>query len=130
MNPVSEAPSRASIRRTDDRSMDPVTAGTGTSREVLTPVLPGSTFHMRRFVMEPGGGMPRHTNTVEHQQYVLRGEAQIVLGEETHRVRAGDVVHIPAGVPHSYRAEGNEPFEFLCAVPNQDDRIDLVDEGC
>ena len=130
MNPVSDAPRSASVRRSDELSNDPVSAGSGTSREVLTAVMPGSSFHMRRFIMQPGGGMPRHTNTVEHQQYVLKGEAVIVLGDETHRVRAGDVVHIPAGVPHSYQAQGNESFEFICAVPNQDDRIELVDEGC
>ena len=26
--------------------------------------------------MEPGGGMPMHTNEVEHEQYVLRGSAR------------------------------------------------------
>ena len=79
--------------------------------------------------MQPGGGMPRHTNTVEHEQYVLRGAARITLGGEVHRVEAGDVVFIPAGVPHSYEAQGDEPFEFLCVVPNQTDVIQLVEEG-
>ena len=82
---------------------------------------------MRRFIMQPGGGMPRHTNTVEHEQYVLRGQARVVIGDETHDVKAGDVVYIPAGTPHSYESTGEEPFEFLCAVPNQPDTIEIVD---
>jgi quercetin dioxygenase-like cupin family protein len=52
--------------------------------------------------MEPGGGMPDHTNTVEHEQYVLRGHASIGIGNEVFDVRARDVVFIPEGVPHWY----------------------------
>jgi quercetin dioxygenase-like cupin family protein len=114
------------VRRADDVPRDPVKAGTGTVRQVLIGPDEGPNFALRRFVMEPGGGMPIHTNAVEHEQYVLRGQATIRIGEETHRVSADDVVYIPAGVPHGYRAEGDEPFEFLCVVPNQEDRIEIV----
>jgi len=76
--------------------------------------------------MQKGGGMPRHTNTVEHEQYVLRGEATITIGEETHRVKAGDVVFIPAGAAHSYENMGDGAFEFLCIVPNEEDKITIV----
>jgi hypothetical protein len=31
-------------------------------------------------------------------------------------------------VPHNYEADaGEEPFEFLCVVPNLPDEIELVD---
>jgi quercetin dioxygenase-like cupin family protein len=114
------------VRTAASVSADEVKAGTGTVRQVLIGPDEGPNFALRRFIMQPGGGMPRHTNTVEHEQYVLRGAATITLGDETHRVKAGDVVFIPAGQPHSYQAEGNEPFEFLCVVPNQPDVIELV----
>jgi quercetin dioxygenase-like cupin family protein len=103
-----------------------VKAGTGTVRQILIGPDEGPHFALRRFIMQPGGGMPRHTNRVGHEQYVLRGAARITLGDETHEVKAGDVVYIPAGQPHSYEAVGDEPFEFLCAVPNQEDVIELV----
>jgi quercetin dioxygenase-like cupin family protein len=83
--------------------------------------------------MEPGGGMPLHTNEVEHEQYVLRGRATVWIDGVEHTVQADDVVYIPAGVPHGYRAEGDQPFEFLCVVPNRDDRIEIMtqaDAGC
>jgi len=119
-----------SVRHVDAVPSEPVKAGTGTTRQVLIGSDEGPNFALRRFVMEPGGGMPRHTNTVEHEQYVLRGAATITLGDEVHEVKKGDVVYIPAGMPHSYRAEGAEPFEFLCIVPNQPDVISLVgDDG-
>jgi quercetin dioxygenase-like cupin family protein len=116
------------VRTAASVSADEVKAGTGTVRQVLIGPDEGPNFALRRFIMQPGGGMPRHTNTVEHEQYVLRGAATITLGDETHRVKAGDVVFIPAGQPHSYQAEGDEPFEFLCVVPNQPDVIELVED--
>lgn len=84
---------------------------------------------MRRFAIAPGGSMPRHRNAVEHQQFVLGGRATIGIGDETYEVRTGDVVHIPGGTPHWYRAEGNAPFEFLCVVPDDADAIELLPEG-
>lgn len=116
-----------SVRHVSEFGLTPVAAGSGTETQVLIGPDQGPNFALRRFVMQPGGGMPRHTNAVEHEQYVLRGRARVSIGDETHDVKAGDVVYIPAGTPHSYDALGEEPFEFLCAVPNQPDRIELVD---
>ena len=83
-------------------------------------------FAMRRFRMEEGGGIPLHTNDVEHEQYVLRGRARMRVGDAVHEVGADDVLYIPAGCPHSYEVlEG--PFEFLCMVPNLPDRIRLIE---
>jgi quercetin dioxygenase-like cupin family protein len=116
------------VRHADSLPAETVAAGTATKRQVLIGPDEGPNFAMRRFIMEPGGGMPMHTNEVEHEQYVLRGSARIRIGEEEHHVKAGDVVYIPGGVPHSYDAdEGQEPFEFLCVVPNRPDEIRLVD---
>ena len=118
-----------SVKHADHVPAQPVQAGTGTTRQVLIGPDEGPNFALRRFIMEPGGGMPPHTNTVEHEQYVLRGTATIGIGDETIEVRTGHVVFIPAGTPHWYKAHPGEPFEFLCIVPNKEDRILLVDAG-
>jgi quercetin dioxygenase-like cupin family protein len=107
-----------------------VAAGEQTTIQVLIPSTEGPNFAMRRFVMQPGGGMPLHTNTVEHEQYVLAGRARIGIGGEDYEVKQGDVVLIPEGVPHYYRNTGDEPFEFLCIIPNKPDEIKLVEEAC
>ena len=94
-----------------------VAAGKATEVQVLLGPDDGAPhFAMRRFVMGEGGGMPRHTNTVEHEQYVVRGRARIAAGDGVHEVGAGDVLYIPAGMPHSYQVL-EAPFEFLCLVP-------------
>jgi quercetin dioxygenase-like cupin family protein len=117
-----------SVRNVNDVPTEPVEAGRDTSRQVLIGPDEGPNFAMRRFILAPGGSMPAHTNTVEHEQYVLRGRAEIAIGDERRRVGTGDVVFIPANVPHWYRVEGDESFEFLCIVPNLPDTIELVSE--
>lgn len=116
------------VKHVKDVPAQTVKAGDLTSMQVLISGQEGPHFAMRRFVMEPGGGMPKHTNSVEHEQYVLRGRAVIGIGDETCEVTAGDVVFIPEGVPHWYQNSGEENFEFLCMIPNRADVITLLDE--
>lgn len=101
-----------------------------TTIQVLISSQEGPNFALRKFSMDKDGGMPRHTNTVEHEQYVLRGLATITIGDETHHVKAGDVVFIPEGEIHSYQNTGEEPFEFLCIIPNKEDKVTVVDASC
>jgi quercetin dioxygenase-like cupin family protein len=104
-----------------------VAAGTETWFQVLLGPDDGApNFAMRRFAMGEGGGMPLHTNTVEHEQFVLCGRAEVGIGGRVHEVEPGCVVYIPAGVPHYYRVL-EAPFEFLCMVPNGPDRVEIVD---
>ncbi len=42
--------------------------------------------------------------------YCLDGEGDIVLEEQKHRVRPGDILLIPKGIPHSYRARRKNPW--------------------
>lgn len=108
-----------------------VKTGDKTTIQVLISLQEGPNFAMRRFVMKPGGGIPNHTNTVEHEQYMLRGHARIGIGGQEYEVKVGDVVFIPEGVPHWYQNDGEEDFEFLCMISNKPDEIRIVDEkGC
>ena len=117
----------AVVKRSASVPGQEVAAGTATQVHVLLGPADGAPhFAMRRFVMGEGGGMPRHTNLVEHEQYVLAGRAVVTVGESAHEVAQGDVLLIPAGTPHSYRVV-EAPFEFLCLVPNAPDRIDVLD---
>ena len=113
------------LRKKGTRESLEVTAGQGTTMQVLVSSEEAPNFAFRKFVMEPNGGMPRHTNLVEHEQYVLRGSALIEIGNEVFEVTEGDSLFIPSQVPHSYKA-GKEGFEFICVVPNKEDKIELV----
>jgi len=116
------------VKRASTVELNEVPAGTATRTQVLLGPDDGMpNFAMRRFVMGHGGGMPRHTNTVEHEQFVLRGRARIGIGDEIHEVEPESVLFIPAGVPHFYEVV-EAPFEFLCMVPNATDRIEILDD--
>jgi len=118
---------RAIVRQADRVPAAAVAAGTATETQVLLGPADGMPhFAMRRFTMQAGGGMPRHTNAVEHEQYVLRGRARVVVGDEAFDVSEGAVLYIPAGAPHSYQVL-EAPFEFLCLVPNLPDEMRLVE---
>ncbi len=120
--------SEAKIKAIDTIGLQEVAAGTATRVQVLVGPEDGApNFAMRRFVMGEGGGMPLHTNAVEHEQFVLRGRARMTIGDEVHELRANDVLYIPAGVPHSYEVL-EAPYEFLCVVPNQPDHIEILEQ--
>ena len=131
-SPEPSGPSRSSqpspvVRRADDVEYEPVGAADGLKKGVLVDGRGAPSFALRRFTLEPGGGVPKHTNEVEHEQYVLQGEYVIGIDDEEHVVSAGDSLLIPAGTVHWYRNEGDEQGAFLCAVPNGDDAIELVE---
>lgn len=121
---------KAIVQRADDVLREAVPTGTGISKQILIGPDIAPNFALRRFVIEPGGSMPRHTNQVEHEQYVRRGRAKVGIGDTVYEVKSGDVVFIPQGLPHWYQTEGDEAFEFLCAVPNLPDRTTVLDQDC
>ena len=116
------------VRRGDEIEYESVGAAEGMSKGVLVGEAQGApNFAIRRFELEPGATVPEHTNEVEHEQYVLSGEYTVGIDDEEYRVAEGDSLLIPAGVVHWYRNEGDAPGAFLCAVPNGDDEIELVE---
>ncbi|MES3161619.1 MAG: cupin domain-containing protein [Halorubrum sp.] len=118
----------AVFTRADDVEYDPVSAAEGLRKGVLIDASDGApTFALRRFELAAGAEVPRHTNAVEHEQYVLSGEYVVGIDDTEHVVSPGDALLIPAGVEHWYRNEGDDTGAFLCAVPNGDDTIELVE---
>ncbi len=108
----------------------PLQAGKGASMQMLISPSIAPHFAMRKFVIKKGGHMPLHTNSVEHEQYVLNGSATVVIDGKTSIVKKDDILFIPAGSAHSYDVLGDEDYEFLCLVPNADDKIELVSSSC
>lgn len=104
----------------------PQKAGKGVSMKMLLSADESPNFAMRNFIIEAGGHMPLHTNSVEHEQYVLSGRAAVQIEDEIVEVKAGDILLIPAGVSHSYKTVGEEAYSFLCLVPNSEDCITLI----
>lgn len=83
-------------------------------------------FIVRKVTLDAGGSMPNHTNEIQHQQYVLKGEAKVVIGDEIYHAKQGDFLYIPAGIAHCYEACYNSKYEFLCMIPTKEDVIKMV----
>jgi quercetin dioxygenase-like cupin family protein len=134
----------AVIKRSDEIEYEAVDAADGLRKGVLLDESDGApNFAIRRFELAAGAEVPEHTNEVEHEQYVLAGEyvvgireasetppadGEAVDGDEEYTVSAGDSLLIPAGSVHWYRNESDRPGAFLCAVPNGDDAIELIEK--
>ncbi len=140
---MSDTRSQPLIKRGEDIEYETVEAAEGLRKGVLVGEHDGGgNLAIRRFTLAPGAEVPRHTNEIEHEQYVLageyvvgisgasetpRGDGEAVDGGEEYTVSAGDALHIPAGAVHWYRNDGDEEGAFLCAVPTGDDEIRLVE---
>lgn len=70
------------------------------------------------FAFAAGEEFREHSTAHEALLVVVDGEAAVTLGGTEHRVRAGDAIRFPAGVPHAVRAEG--PMRMLLVVLRND----------
>jgi len=60
----------------------------------------------------PNGNIHRHSKA-DNVYIVQRGEGRLILEGETHTVREGQVIYIPAGLRHSLSNVSSEPFEIF-----------------
>src|SRR5256885_1443880 len=67
---------------------------------------PGREVIQVRVDFDPGYVAPMHTHPGEEIIYVLEGTLEYEIGGKVVRVRAGDVLFVPAGTPHTARNIG------------------------
>ncbi len=67
---------------------------------VTTKVAWGDKLMLSVVELEPGSVVPMHSHPHEQAGIVLEGEFDLTIGEETKRVRKGDMYIIPGGVEH------------------------------
>ncbi len=63
----------------------------------------------------------------EEQLYVLSGSCEHWIGKETIMLKKGDVIRIPAGVPHKARTF-KEPMEAIIVYSSGDRQFEVVEE--
>jgi len=68
-----------------------------------------------QLITPPHGGMPPHRHPAQEEiHYILRGQYEFRCADHAMRAGAGAVVHVPAGMAHSFSNVGAEPGELLC----------------
>ena len=60
--------------------------------------------------MAPGYGPPLHRHPVEEVFLLLQGQATFTVEDSRVEVGAGNIVVVPAGVPHRFVSAGEEPL--------------------
>lgn len=56
------------------------------------------------FAFDRDQSLSEHTTPFDALVHVLDGEAEITVGGRPHSVRAGQILLMPAGIPHALRA--------------------------
>jgi len=63
------------------------------------------------FSFDEGQGLTEHTSPFDAVVYILDGKAEIVIGGKPKAVTAGEMMIMPAGIPHALNAV--ERFKML-----------------
>ncbi len=71
---------------------------------VSRTILKKATGTVTVFAFDRGQSLSEHTAPFEALVQVLDGEAEITIGGVPSRVAAGEMILLPAGVPHAVRA--------------------------
>lgn len=85
-------------------------------------------FQTRYFEVKPGGYTSFELHRHPHSVVIIRGEGEVVLGNELHEIGLHDVVFVAPETPHQFHATGDEPLGFICIVDRYRDRPTLPDD--
>jgi quercetin dioxygenase-like cupin family protein len=74
----------------------------------------GGAYFAMEALVPPGGGPPTHIHTREDETfYLLDGQIEFLLGDETILAGPGDFVNIPRGVVHRFRNTGTQTARMV-----------------
>ena len=74
-------------------------------------------FAFRYYQVEAGGYTRKEQHPYDHGMLILQGSGNVLLGEETHTISRGDIIHIPPDALHQVSNSGQGPLGFLCVIP-------------
>ena len=65
----------------------------------------------------PGMGIPPHVHENEDEVFhVLTGKVEMIVGEESTTLSAGDMIFCPRGIPHSWRVVGETKARAMLSI--------------
>jgi quercetin dioxygenase-like cupin family protein len=103
--------------RWDDLPREELSPGIG--RRFIT----GESMMIAHVYLEKGAIVPKHSHHNEQLTYILEGVLRLILGEDEAQiidVAAGEVLHIPAHLPHSAVALEDTLDVDVFSPPRQD----------
>ena len=81
-------------------------------------LLKGKGGTVTAFAFDAGSELSEHRTPFDALVQVVEGQAEIRVAADTHRVPAGNVLRLPANVPHAVRAP--ERFKMILTMIRDD----------
>ncbi|HXT00764.1 MAG TPA: cupin domain-containing protein [Elusimicrobiota bacterium] len=91
----------------DVATLAPYAKGSVVSKSLITRQTGSATV----FSFDKGEGLSEHSAPFDALILVLDGEAEITLAGKPHRLKAGEMLVMPSGIPHAVKAV--ERFKML-----------------
>ncbi len=76
-------------------------------------------YTMRVFTIGPGGYTPKHSHDWEHVNHIVSGRGKLMIDGIEYEVSAKDYAFVPPNKEHQFSNPYDQPFEFICIVPNR-----------
>jgi quercetin dioxygenase-like cupin family protein len=113
---------KAATRLVKLGDVDPIPLPHGSwSRMLLTDkTVPGSRGSLGYSVFEPGTVLAAVSHEVEELAYVVAGQGELRLEEESLAFQAGDALYIPAHTWHAVANTGETPVLMVFTFPYPD----------
>ncbi|SEM14483.1 mannose-1-phosphate guanylyltransferase/mannose-6-phosphate isomerase [Xaviernesmea oryzae] len=99
----------------------------------VASVISGDRFEVKRLMIQPGRkiSLQKHHHRSEHW-VVVRGTAEVTIGEDTRLLHENESVYVPQGVVHRLSNPGKIPLELIevqtGSYLKDDDTVRLHDE--
>ena len=88
----------ARLHRWDEIALEKIT------EMISRKIVAGEREMLAQIYLKRGAQVPMHAHESEQMTYVLQGALRFLIDGEETIVREGEVLHIPAGVPHQFEA--------------------------
>jgi quercetin dioxygenase-like cupin family protein len=110
--------------------VDPVEADFGRMRWLLDgDRAPGTHMTLGEVTINSGHKNPLHVHdNAEEVLYLIDGTLEHRVGDEVFHLEAGDVIRVPAGVPHDARSVGDGPAKMVVAYDHPHRSFEALDE--
>jgi quercetin dioxygenase-like cupin family protein len=98
--------------------------------QIARRMVTGQRVMLAHVYLDKGSIVPRHSHENEQVTYVLSGALRFWIGEDESQelvVRAGEVLHIPANLPHKAEAL-EDTLDLDVFSPPRQDWLDGTDD--
>ena len=72
------------------------------------------------FAFSKGEGLSEHTSPFDAYVHILEGVAEIHIGKEGHIMKAGEIIIMPAGIPHAVTASTDFKMLLVMIKPERE----------